>query len=199
MSDQGGQTVALDVGFSDTDVNITPEFDAEATAQVTRISDDDFGTGTEVLDTPPEFTSQVPTLTEDAIDLDLNDLSAALAGDTGQTVEQLGPRADQKFSDEVFAGGGSDMGEDRVDLDVGDAMSVTDDEPTGTERIPAEELALPEAEAETLSEVGTKLDLARAYMDMGDPDGARNILQEVMEEGNDNQRNQAKRLIDGLP
>ena len=31
-----------------------------------------------------------------------------------------------------------------------------------------------------MSEVGTKLDLARAYMDMGDPDGARNILEEVL-------------------
>ena len=31
-----------------------------------------------------------------------------------------------------------------------------------------------------MSEVGTKLDLARAYMDMGDPEGARNILEEVL-------------------
>jgi pilus assembly protein FimV len=31
-------------------------------------------------------------------------------------------------------------------------------------------------------EIGTKLDLARAYMDMGDPDGARGILEEVIEE-----------------
>ncbi len=34
-----------------------------------------------------------------------------------------------------------------------------------------------------MSEVGTKLDLARAYMDMGDPEGARNILEEVVTEG----------------
>ena len=34
-----------------------------------------------------------------------------------------------------------------------------------------------------MSEVGTKLDLARAYMDMGDPEGARNILEEVLSEG----------------
>ena len=34
-----------------------------------------------------------------------------------------------------------------------------------------------------MSEVGTKLDLARAYMDMGDPDGARSILNEVLQEG----------------
>ena len=34
-----------------------------------------------------------------------------------------------------------------------------------------------------MSEVGTKLDLARAYMDMGDPEGARSILEEVVQEG----------------
>ena len=39
------------------------------------------------------------------------------------------------------------------------------------------EVLVPEPEPVTMSEVGTKLDLARAYMDMGDPDGARSILQ----------------------
>ncbi|TDY00030.1 FimV/HubP family polar landmark protein [Thiohalophilus thiocyanatoxydans] len=44
-------------------------------------------------------------------------------------------------------------------------------------------------------EVGTKLDLARAYIDMGDPDGARNILDEVLEEGDDSQKQEAQQLI----
>jgi pilus assembly protein FimV len=54
-------------------------------------------------------------------------------------------------------------------------------------------------EPATMSEVGTKLDLARAYMDMGDPEGARSILEEVLTEGNPNQRQEAERLIGGLP
>ena len=56
-----------------------------------------------------------------------------------------------------------------------------------------------EGEAATMSEVGTKLDLARAYIDMGDPEGARSILDEVLKEGNPNQRKQAERLLAGLP
>ncbi|MFP3873300.1 MAG: FimV/HubP family polar landmark protein [Thiohalophilus sp.] len=44
-------------------------------------------------------------------------------------------------------------------------------------------------------EVGTKLDLARAYIDMGDPDGARSILDEVLDEGNDSQKQEAQQLI----
>jgi pilus assembly protein FimV len=50
----------------------------------------------------------------------------------------------------------------------------------------------------TLSEVGTKLDLARAYIDMGDPDGARSILEEVIEEGNDTQKSEAQDLLQGI-
>ena len=44
-------------------------------------------------------------------------------------------------------------------------------------------------------EVATKLDLARAYIDMGDSDGAKGILQEVLEEGNDAQKAEAEELI----
>ncbi len=43
--------------------------------------------------------------------------------------------------------------------------------------------------------VGTKLDLARAYLDMGDPEGARSMLQEVLAEGNDGQKSEAKKLL----
>jgi pilus assembly protein FimV len=51
----------------------------------------------------------------------------------------------------------------------------------------------------TMSEVGTKLDLARAYMDMGDPEGARSILEEVVQEGSASQKQEASRLIESLP
>jgi pilus assembly protein FimV len=58
---------------------------------------------------------------------------------------------------------------------------------------------MPELEPVTLSEVGTKLDLARAYMDMGDPDGARSILEEVLAEGSASQKTEAQRLLETLP
>ena len=46
-----------------------------------------------------------------------------------------------------------------------------------------------------VDEIGTKLDLAKAYVDMGDSDGARSILDEVMEEGDDTQKEQAQELL----
>jgi pilus assembly protein FimV len=51
---------------------------------------------------------------------------------------------------------------------------------------------------EDLDEVTTKLDLARAYLEMGDKEGAREILQEVMTEGNSNQQASARTMLGGL-
>ncbi|MGN0923021.1 FimV/HubP family polar landmark protein [Ectopseudomonas mendocina] len=47
-------------------------------------------------------------------------------------------------------------------------------------------------------ETATKLDLARAYIDMGDTEGARDILDEVVAEGNDAQQQEAREMISKL-
>lgn len=44
-------------------------------------------------------------------------------------------------------------------------------------------------------ESATKLDLARAYIDMGDAEGARDILDEVVAEGNEAQQQEAREMI----
>ena len=49
-----------------------------------------------------------------------------------------------------------------------------------------------------VDEVSTKLDLARAFIDMGDTEGARGSLEEVMSEGNDEQKAEAKTLLDQI-
>ena len=47
-------------------------------------------------------------------------------------------------------------------------------------------------------EVATKLDLARAYVDMGDHDGARDILDEVVSDGDEAQRKEAQEILGRL-
>jgi pilus assembly protein FimV len=47
-------------------------------------------------------------------------------------------------------------------------------------------------------DVQTKFDLAKAYQEMGDKDGAGEILQEVIKEGDADQKAQAKTLLDSL-
>jgi pilus assembly protein FimV len=47
-------------------------------------------------------------------------------------------------------------------------------------------------------EVATKLDLAKAYEDMGDKDGARELLNEVLKEGDAAQKGQAQQMLSSL-
>lgn len=55
-----------------------------------------------------------------------------------------------------------------------------------------------EPSAEVIQEVDTKLDLARAYEEMGDKEGARELIEEVLREGSTSQRQAANRLLERL-
>ena len=69
---------------------------------------------------------------------------------------------------------------------MGDSVAELDSAPADT----ATESGMP-----GWDETATKLDLAKAYIDMGDAEGARSILDEVMAEGNDSQKQQARSLV----
>jgi pilus assembly protein FimV len=60
--------------------------------------------------------------------------------------------------------------------------------------VPASEGAA-ESKGDQWQEVETKLDLAKAYHEMGDLSGAREILEEVLREGDTEQRESAQNLI----
>ncbi|HEY8540203.1 MAG TPA: FimV/HubP family polar landmark protein [Steroidobacteraceae bacterium] len=130
------------------------------------------------------------------LDVDLDRIGGEDA-QAGETVHQpAGADVDAaRFSDDVF---GTDRTAEfpKVDLDVGEPLPGEDREPTN--KVVTAEMELSELEPVTMSEVGTKLDLARAYMDMGDPDGARSILEEVVQEGNSSQKQEAMRLLESI-
>ena len=117
--------------------------------------------------------------------------------DIGDTVEQpFGGGGDT--AEQPFIGGGETSEQpilaavdDDALLDVGEL--VEDDDPTAEVEDSGSGV-----DGATMTEVGTKLDLARAYIDMGDPDGACSILNEVLEEADGEQRQEAQQLIDDL-
>ena len=127
----------------------------------------------------PSATSRLAALSPRDVDYDLGEMN--------------GSGGDDHDHDHTHAASGNGL-----DLDVGTA-TVPDTAFTSTQKLSSDDLALPDLEPVTMSEVGTKLDLARAYMDMGDPDGARNILEEVMHEGSNTQKQEAQRLMESLP
>jgi pilus assembly protein FimV len=90
--------------------------------------------------------------------------------------------------DDMDAGASSDAAgmdlPDSIDFNFDDISEEIDDDEDASEGLLDNE-----------DEVATKLDLARAYMDMGDPEGARSILGEVMGEGNEEQKREAEDII----
>jgi len=49
-----------------------------------------------------------------------------------------------------------------------------------------------------MDELETKIDMAKAYIDMGDADAAKDIAEEVLEKGNNDQKQEAQEIIDRL-
>ncbi|MEZ5464442.1 MAG: FimV/HubP family polar landmark protein [Lysobacteraceae bacterium] len=77
----------------------------------------------------------------------------------------------------------------REELDLG---AISEPAPAAAESEPEAAGDLDEDAA------ATKLELARAYLDMGDIEGARGMLEEVLSEGNPGQRDEARRLLDEI-
>lgn len=90
-----------------------------------------------------------------------------------------------------------------IDLDLKADFTPELSETTGLSapglQTPATSEAVAEAPAgidpEVWEETNTKLDLARAYLEMGDHEGAREILQEVLADGDDRQKEAARKLL----
>ncbi len=126
-------------------------------------------------------TGEMPAVASTDVDLDLDDLTAALkVSEMGDTVDM--PRDDATVE---HVRPGYDEPDETSEVPT---MSLSPDDMSGDLH-----------EARTMTEVGTKLDLARAYVDMGDPGGARSILEEVLDEGDESQRQQAQQLLESLP
>ena len=173
-------------------------------AEIDSLSDAmDFSMGSEVAETgEPETTDETVEEIKDAeqgLDFDL-DLS--FDADAGANEDQPGnvePAPSDAGSEQPDASGPElKVAMDSVEPDAIDLDSALDFDLDGFELDSAAET---EAELEgdgqlaDLDEVSTKLDLARAYIDMGDPDGAKNILDEVMDEGNDEQKDEARDIM----
>ncbi|MBT8087741.1 MAG: hypothetical protein KJO46_06870 [Gammaproteobacteria bacterium] len=128
-----------------------------------------------------EETGEMPAIAETDFDLDLEDLTAALK------VAEVGD------ADEFIAK------DDTAEQPRPDPSDIGATAEMPTMQLAPDDMDNDLQDARTMTEVGTKLDLARAYVDMGDPSGARSILEEVLEEGDDSQRQQAQQLLDTLP
>ncbi len=84
--------------------------------------------------------------------------------------------------------------DDRLVANSGNGAMGGDNSSNVLDFAPARAAASGETAPVAWDETATKLDLAKAYIDMGDAEGARSILDEVLSEGNDAQKKQAQDL-----
>ena len=202
LSEDAAVDTASNVGasLSDDDQTMLAKQDDDEDTILGPLTDDVGGTGALPKDaftgnTPLEDTGEMPSLAGSTdLDLDLDDLTAALdVSQVGDAVDQVGDDETAEMPIEQI----DDRSDASLDLNVGAEGSDDDDDPTQAAS-PAD-LSGDADNARTMTEVGTKLDLARAYVDMGDPGGARSILEEVLDEGDESQRQQAQQILESIP
>lgn len=119
-------------------------------------------------------------------------------GSEGESAAQAGVAAPEMQDLEFdLSGMGESETQDELKLDLG---MEADNGPDSAFNFGDLDLDLGESGGNDLEldEVATKLDLARAYLEMGDKDGAREILNEVISEGNASQRADATGMLSSI-
>lgn len=121
-----------------------------------------------------ELESELDVPELDTPELDVPELESGLEPE--QTAEEMG-------DDTLFTKAISDIPDEDLDFEIPeiDPDSMDDDSDLGF--------------LSDSDETATKLDLARAYIDMGDAEGARDIIEEIKKEGNDQQKEEADKLL----
>lgn len=169
----------------------------------------DFG----VPETPAEVSEEKGTESDSDFDFDLNELgdeaeAAEPSGEeTGSSAAGLSSFDDaetQTEFDRALQELSAYVDTNLPERDAGDAVSGEDGADLNLDEFnfdqPGNDVGDGGGEGigddeEDLGEIGTKLDLARAYIDMGDPDGARAILDEVLADGDEDQKKEAQDLM----
>ncbi len=140
------------------------------------------------LEQGDDFSEPLDGLDDIDLDYDLDDLAEA-----DEQVEAEAEAVTPAVEEEPVDGSSELHGEEAISLD---GIEMTADD-VAADLTGAEDLEDFDFLADS-DEIATKLDLARAYIDMGDKDGAREILDEVIAEGNDEQQAEAKQLSEKL-
>lgn len=121
------------------------------------------------------------TSADDSLDFDLSDFEKEVEETANEDKLASQPVADSSDSDDNSIDFALDSDDEEKVTEESDSMTF---EPVGEHDSDVSE-----------DEVQTKLELAKAYLEMGDEDSAKDILQEVQKEGNSAQSEEASKLL----
>ena len=168
--DEESVTPSADRDLNDIDLFASGEFSAEESS-ADKVSADDGLTATSP-DTQPSAGEAEPDFD---LDLDLEDMDlGALSTEIDEGMQNI------DFDEEGPAKEEDEQAEPRTENDGFDDLASVEDS-LGDD-----------------DESDTKLVLAEAYVDMGDPDNARDLLEEVLQSGTEEQRKKANDLLETL-
>jgi len=175
--------------------SIETEIDFESEDLVLDIEDE--ALSEETVELPEELSVVDEGIADDVLDVELDDID--LSGELDQEAEIDLPEelsAPENVVESPLDGG--DSSEDAVEISDEILEEATDafnnDEGQDDDLGDSDDFDF----LEGTDEASTKLDLARAYIDMGDVDGAKDILDEVTKEGSEEQKNEAKDLLNSI-
>ncbi|MFW5451428.1 MAG: FimV/HubP family polar landmark protein [Methylophagaceae bacterium] len=162
---------------------------------------------------------------DDLMSFESNVASTELDSDSVDSIE-IDETLDESLSFDVSNDDSTSLSDEEITLDIaGDSSEQIGEEPDlelnidneaplgieGLESLSEEEMTAATAaltdvnelefdleDFDEVDEAETKLDLAAAYIDMGDSDGAKSILDEVVNEGNDEQKTRAQSMLTEL-
>lgn len=186
--DSESDDFSLDVSEEDSDElagDLAAELALDEDFELPEVESLEDSSAEEASDFAADFASDFDSEEQPVVDLELQDEIPVVAEEASASEENV-----DQHEEDLFAQALSDFPvEDDLDLD-----SFSSDE-AALEDLSDEDM---DAELDFLAdadEAATKLDLARAYIDMGDAEGAKDILSEVLGEGNEEQRKEANELL----
>jgi len=183
---------SLELEVPELDVPVLEDFELE----IPELDAHDLGLSElEALDLDTDAQSEaVLDMAEPLLELsdDVDDFTAEFDSEGGIEVADLEPEFD------LAADLGLNEAAELPSTEEGMFDAALADLPEPEEVLEGEFAGEEDAELDFLAdtdEAATKLDLARAYIDMGDQEGAKDILDEVVQEGSEEQRSEADELL----
>ncbi len=159
------------------------------------------------LNMAPEAAPETSEIEADLGSMEL-DIPASPEIETSATDTDLDLSSDIDLSDSDLDLGSSELSEIALEEATADLENAAEDLDLDLGSMDAPNLDTEESPMDDMDddfdflagsdETSTKLDLARAYIDMDDKDGAKDILEEVVQEGSDEQKQKAQELLEQM-
>ena len=193
VADDGSEDETIAIGADDDDLNIefpSTEENGESEIDISDSNDNDFEIDLSVSEDDDVNNEEIVALDETSDNLEATEFDLEIGELSSSDDDEISVTEETK--------------EDQDDQGVELEISLDDDENISNENSQREshaDFVEQVAQSEDLSVedvVATKLDLAKAYVEVSDNDNAKTILNEVLAEGDEDQRKQAQTLLDQI-